>query len=169
MKYLSTIILGFSVLLLTPSAYACSCADNNHSFIQNAEKAKLVIRGKVLEYHWYKGDKSETRPPLAMTVAVKEVYAGATTSKTIMVWGDNGIICRPYVSQFPVGTEWVLALSPDSWSKKGELAISSCGEYSLKVNGSNVMGKVIDGSAKGKGKSQVMSLPSFRKLFKSTL
>jgi hypothetical protein len=167
MKYLSAIILGFSVLLLTPSAYACSCADNNHSFIQNAEKAKLVIRGKVLAYHWYKEDK--TRPPLAMTVAVKEVYAGGATSKIIMVWGDNGIICRPYVSQFPVGTEWILALSPDSWSKKGELAISGCGEYSLKVNGSNVTGKVTDGSAKSKGKSQVMSLPSFRKLFKSTL
>jgi hypothetical protein len=167
MKYLSAMILGFSVLWLTPSAYACSCADNNHSFIQNTENAKLVIRGKVLAYHWYKEDKTKTRPPLAMTVAVKEVYAGAATSKTIMVWGDDGIMCRPYVIQFPVGTEWVLALSPDSWSKKGELAISGCGEYSLKVNGSNVTGKVTDRSAKGK--SQVMSLPSFRKLFKSTL
>jgi hypothetical protein len=165
MKYLSAIILGFSVLWLTPSAYACSCADNNQSFIQNAEKAKLVIKGKVLAYHWNKGDKAKTRRPLAMTVAVKEVYAGAATSKTIMVWGDNGIICRPYVSQFPVGTEWVLALSPDSWSKKGELAISGCGEYSLKVNGSNVTGKVTDGSAKGK--SQVMSLPNLRKLLKA--
>jgi hypothetical protein len=70
------------------------------------------------------------------------------------------------VTQFPIGTEWVLALSKDSWTKKGELAISGCGEYWLQVKGSNVMGKVKDGSSKAK--MNVMSLPDFRKLLKSS-
>ncbi len=165
MKYLSAIILGFSVLWVTPSAYACSCMNNNRSFIQNAKRSELVMRGKVLEYRWRKNDQPEARLPTAMIVEVKEVYRGVATSKNITVWGDNGIICRPYVNRFPVGTEWVLALSEDSWTEKGELAISGCGEYWLKVNGSKVAGEVTDGSFKSK--AQVMSLPRFRQLLKS--
>jgi hypothetical protein len=166
MKYLPAIILGFSVLWVAPSAYACSCANNNRSFIQNAKRSELVMRGKVLEYRWRNNDQPEARRPTAMIVEVKEVYRGVATSKNMTVWGDNGIICRPYVNQFPVGTEWVLALSKDAWTEKGELAISVCGEYWLKVNGSNVAGKVTDGSSKAK--AQVMSLPNFRKLLKPT-
>jgi hypothetical protein len=166
MKYLPAIILGCSVLWVTPSAHACSCMNNNRSFIQNAKRSELVIRGKVLEYHWRRNDQPEARLPTAMIVEVKEVYRGVATSKNMTVWGDNGIICRPYVNQFPVGTEWVLALSKDSWTEKGELAISGCGEYWLKVNGSKISGKVTDGSFKAK--AQVMSLPNFRKLLKPT-
>jgi hypothetical protein len=164
MKHFNTVILGFSALLLAPSASACSCISSNRSFVQLAQRSELVIRGKVIEYGWYKDDKAKTRPPLMMTVEVKEVYRGVTKSNKIIVQGDNGIICRPYVNQFPVGTEWVLALSKDSWTKKGELAVSGCGEYWLKVNGSNAVGKITHGNPKAK--AQAMSLPNLRKLLK---
>jgi hypothetical protein len=164
MKYLTIITFGFSALLLAPSAYACSCLSSNRSFVQLAQRSELVIRGKVLEYRWDRNDKAKTRPPLMMTVEVKEIYRGGTKSNKIIVQGDNGMICRPYINQFPIGTEWVLALSKDSWTKKGELAVSGCGEYWLKVNGSNAIGKITDGSLKAK--AQTMNLPSLRKLLK---
>ncbi|MEH2051386.1 hypothetical protein [Nostoc sp.] len=72
--------------------------------------------------------------------------------------------CRPYVTQFPIGTDWVLALSKDLRTEKRELAISGCGEYWLRVDGSNVVGKVTDGSSKAK--PEIISLPDFRKLLK---
>jgi len=166
MKHIPSIIIGFSILFLTPTAYACNCARSNSSFVQLTKRSELVIRGRVIEYHWNKDDKERKSRPLAMIVAVKEIYKGVTKLGKVTVWGDNGMQCRPYVTQFPIGTEWILALSKDSWTKKGELAISGCGEYWLQVKGSNVMGKVKDGSFKAK--MNIMSLPDFRKLLKSS-
>jgi hypothetical protein len=58
-----------------------------------------------------------------------------------------------------------LALSKDSETQKRELAVSGCGEYWLRVKGSNVIGKVTDGNSKAKPK--VISFPEFRKFLKA--
>ena len=165
MKYIPSIIIGFSILFLTPTAYACSCAKSDKSFVQLAKQSPLVIRGKVIKYHRSKDDREQRGKPQAMIVEVKEVYKGATKLAKVTVWGDNGMQCRPYVTQFPIGTEWVLALSKDYWTQKGELAISGCGEYWLQVKGNNVVGKVTNGRIKAK--PQVVSLPNLRKLIKA--
>ncbi len=185
MKPIFAILIGLSVLLLAPSARGCSCVSNGKSLVQLAKKSQLVIRGKVLEYNWYKSnlqgqrykDEQERKgTPLSMTVEVEEVYKGKIKSRKVVVWGDNGMICRPYVTQFPIGTEWVFALSPDSWTKKGELAISVCGEYLLQVQNNRVlmgqervrdsiMDPVIGGTAKAK--PEVVSLPELRKRLKA--
>jgi hypothetical protein len=187
MKYISAILIGLSVLLLAPPAHACSCVSDGSSLVQLAKKSKLVIRGKVLEYNWYQYDLREQRykkdeqkregRPLSMTVEVQEVYKGKMKSRQVVVWGDNGMICRPYVTQFPIATEWVFALSPDSWSKKGEMAISVCGEYALQVQKDRVlmgqgraqrsiMDPVIGGIPEAK--PQVVSLPELRKRLKAS-
>jgi hypothetical protein len=166
MKYISSIFIGFSILFLTPTVYACSCARSDSSFVQLSKRSELVIRGKVIGYQWHKNDKERKSRPRAMTVEIKEVYKGTTKLGKVTVWGDDGMQCRPYVTQFSIGTDWILALSKDSWTKKGELAISGCGEYWLQVKDSHVMGKVTDGSSKAKPK--VISLPDFRKLLKAS-
>ena len=165
MKYIPSIIISFSTLLLTLPAYACSCAFSERSFIQLTQRSELVIRGKVLDYNWNKGDTEHKIRPNAMIVEVKEVYKGAIKPVQLIVWGDNGMQCRPYVTQFPVGTEWILSLSKDSWAKTRELAISGCGEYWLQVKDGDVVGKVRDG--RFKAKPEVMSLPNFRKLLRA--
>ncbi|MCY7324453.1 MAG: hypothetical protein LH660_22305 [Phormidesmis sp. CAN_BIN36] len=166
MKHIPAIMIGFSILLPTPSAYACSCVDDGSSFVQKAKQSELVVRGKVIEYQWHKDDKERKEVPLAMTVEVKEVYKGATKLRKVVVWGDNGMMCRPYITQFPIETEWVLALSKDAWTGKGKLAISGCGEHWLQVKGSNATGKVTDGSSKAK--PQVVSFSHLRNLLKAT-
>jgi hypothetical protein len=184
MKYIPAFLIGLSVLLFAPSALASSCWSDGTSLVQLAKKSELVIRGKVLEYNWYQynplgqryKDKRERKGrPLSMTIEVQEVYKGKPKSRQVVVWGDNGMISRSYVTQFPIGTEWVFALSPDSWTKKGELAISVCGEYALQVQNNRVlmgrkrenqgiMDPVIGGSAKAK--PEVVSLPELRKRLK---
>lgn len=165
MKYISSIIIGLSVLLLTPTAYASSCARSDRSFVQLAKQSPLTIRGKVVKYQWSKDDREQKGIPTAMIVEVKEVFKGVTKQAKLTVRGDNGMQTRPYVTQFPIGTEWVLALSKDYWTQKGELAISICGEYWLQVKGNNVVGKVTDGRIKAK--PQVISFPNLRKLLKA--
>jgi len=164
MKYLSSIIIvGISIFLLTPSAHACSCS-GRRSFVESAEESELVVRGKVISYQWQKDVDQQKARPLAMTVEVEEVYKGKTKLGKITVWGDNGNQCRPYVTRFPIGTDWVLALSNDSEDSQEELAISVCGEHWLQVQGRNVIGKVTDGSSQAK--PQVISLLELRKLLK---
>jgi hypothetical protein len=81
-----------------------------------------------------------------MLFEVTEIFKGTVKSRKLFVQGDNGMQCRGYITQFPVGTEWILALAPDRDTKKGELAISSCGECGLAVKGNQVVGRVtVDG------------------------
>jgi hypothetical protein len=187
MKHISAILIGFSILLFAPSARGCSCFSDGSSLVQLAKKSELVIRGKVLEYNWYQynplgqrykddREQKEKGRPLSMTLEVQESYKGKPKSRQIVVWGDNGMICRPYVTQFPIGTEWVFALSPDSWTEKGELAVSVCGEYSLQVQNNRVlMGQgrsrrsIMDPviSVTAKAKPQIVGLPELRKRLKA--
>ena len=66
------------------------------------------------------------------------------------MWGDNGALCRPYVTSFPVGSEWVFALDGPG-SKPGmtsDHTISACGSYWLAVrDGSLVRGNLDDGTS----------------------
>jgi hypothetical protein len=165
MKYLPSAIVGISVLLFAPSAHACSCAVSNRGFVGLAEQSEVVVRGKVIAYQWGKDDKQDGSIPPAMTVEVNEVYKGTMSRSKVTVWGDNGMQCRPYVNQFPVGTEWVFALSSDPGSSKGELAVSICGDHWLPVNSKSVKGNV-DG--RSKSKSQIIGLPALRKLLKNS-
>jgi hypothetical protein len=153
-------LMGGAILWFAPAASACSCA-TAAPFVKAASASTLVVRGKVLEYQWHPADTKHERPQ-SMVVEVQEVLRGVTSSKRVTIAGDNGMICRRYVSEFPVGTAWVLAVSPDQWSEKGELAISSCGEYALKVQDNKVQGRI---SPRAKA-SESMTLANLRKLLK---
>jgi hypothetical protein len=163
MKRYATIgfgVMSGAALYFAPAAMACNCAVND-TFGTVAPRSQLIVRGKVLNYQWDQADKQHDRP-MAMQVEVQEVLNGVNASKQVTIAGDNGMICRRYVSEFPVGTEWVWAVSPDTWSKNGELAISSCGEYALAVKDDKVQGRI---SPKAKV-AESMTLTNLRKLLK---
>ncbi len=66
----------------------------------------------------------------------------------IEIWGDSGMMCWPYISEFPEGTTWILALShgDEQWGhreeSKTDYAISVCGEYSLRLKKNSVIGLI---------------------------
>lgn len=165
MKIKSTlpILPLFAILFFGQPAHACSCAFSNESFVQLAQESQLVIRGKVLAYNWPAFDLAKQGRPISMTVEVKEVFKGSVRLSQITVWGDNGIQCRPYVTQFPIGTEWIWALSSGP-SERSELSISICGEYSLSVQGNQVKGRIINGNETAK--PQILSIPELRQRLK---
>ncbi len=160
-KFISGLVFGFAVLLLAPTAQACSCA--NLTFMPTAKRSDSVIRAKVLEYRWDQPDRKQM--PVAMIVEVKEVYKGTIKSRQVKVLGDNGITCRPFVVKFPIGTEWVFAVSEISYGVgKKELALSNCAE-SLAVKGDRATGNVNGVGANPK--PQVVRLSDLRKLLKA--
>lgn len=77
-----------------------------------------------------------------MRVEILEVIAGSTETNTIEIWGDNGAQCRPYVTQFPIGTEWILGIGSDFAPTNPTYVISVCGAYWLKVDNDQAIGRI---------------------------
>lgn len=128
-------LLGQSAI---PSlALACTCIWSG-PFLKVAPSTALIVRAKVIDYY------GESRGiSLAMDVEVIEVLSGSNDLRQIRIWGDNGSQCRPYVSAFPEGTEWIFAVSPSKNEREsGGFALSACGEYWVKVENSMITGRI---------------------------
>jgi hypothetical protein len=113
-----------------------------------------------------------------MEVEVLETLAGKAPQSVVSVSGDPGNQCRPYVSGFPVGTEWVLALGPAvkdervarlsyamSAPDKGDYAISNCGAYWLEVKDGKAVGNIDIDDYERRHESQVIPLEELRRCF----
>ena len=144
-----TVVLLFAGLLVPSTSAACSCVWGG-PFLTMARRAELVVRSMVLDYH---GESRGIK--LAMDVEVVEVLKGSARAKRIRIWGDNGAMCRPYVSAFPIHTEWILAIDPLP-GRPGEYFISICGEHWLKVQDGQVIGRI--SSSSPSDQQQTMSL-----------
>ena len=130
-----TVALALAGTLVPSTSSACSCMWGG-PFLKVVRRADLVVRAKVLNYH------GESRGiQLAMDAEVVEVLKGSARARRIRIWGDNGALCRPYVSAFPIHTEWILAIDPLP-GRPWEYFISICGGYSLKVRDGQVTGHI---------------------------
>jgi hypothetical protein len=125
-------LLAALVTLLAPAvALACSCLWAG-PFTKVALRADLVVLGEVRSYHRH-----------GMDVAVLEVLRGKEDRRVIRVWGDTGILCRPYVTGFPRGTRWVFAVKRSRGPEAaGDYVISVCGEYWVEARGEEAVGRI---------------------------
>lgn len=174
MRCLRVCFLTVSFLLLAATGsdlLACSCVPLGGSFLKVAAKSELVIRGRVLSH------TGEGKTKTEMDVEVLETLAGQTPKSRISISGDPGNQCRPSVSWFPAGTEWVFALGPaikDAATAtgylmdapdKGDYAISNCGAFWLEVEAEAAHGN-IDRDDKEKDEvRQKLSLKELRRRF----
>lgn len=175
MKAFFLIIIVLLVHGTADDAFACSCVPEVNPFLKVAPKSVLVIRGRVLRHT----GGGET--PREMDVEVLENFVDEAPKKVITVSGDDGGQCRPYVSRFPVGTEWVLALEHAikdaeearhyfmSEPDKGDFAISNCGAYWLAVKEGKVRGNVDDDTEQGKYGNQEIPLEELRRRIKDAM
>jgi hypothetical protein len=132
-------ILTFSLLTITPKIYSCDC-DYQGTFLKVARKSSFVAIIKVNRYLTFKSinDKSI---PLSIEVEVIRSILGNELRDTIIVWGDNGKLCRPYLNQFEVGKYYAIAfqklldpLLENVNNKQNDYYISNCGDYWLTVD-----------------------------------
>lgn len=65
-----------------------------------------------------------------MTVEIVKKYKGSESRKKIKIWGDDGALCRPYVSIFEIGSYYLIApysITKDSGIEKaGDFSFFSC-------------------------------------------
>ncbi|NND65743.1 MAG: hypothetical protein HKM24_07245, partial [Gammaproteobacteria bacterium] len=107
---------------------------------------------------------------LSMRVEVLEVLKGKYSGKFIEIEGDNGMLCRASVSQFPIGTEWIMAVPAQTKQSFFGLLESIvytagiCGEYNLPVEENNISGRIVAQENTNSDKIQVLSLARLREL-----
>lgn len=130
----------FFVVFATSAVFACTCV-NNRPFFDITSNADLIVIGKTTEYH---GFSSFSNQPLAVDVEIQRLIKGNIALEKVRVFGDDGALCRPYVTKFPLNTTWVFALNFLSTGANGQpqYAISNCGEFSLQVKAGRVFGRI---------------------------
>lgn len=125
MKHL--FILLFLLPAFSSQSFACDC-DYEGGFLTVAPNADLIVVVKVTKYLTFKDIYNE-KTPMSMEVEITEVIQGEEKRKTIIIWGDNGALCRPYLNIFKEGNSYVMALNGTN-----DYNISNCGRYWLHVN-----------------------------------
>jgi hypothetical protein len=133
-KLILLVVFTFTVTIT--NLYACSCGYHG-PFLQVAIETPLVGLFKVTKLLTFKNISGKPTP-MSMEVEMIEKYKGEDNRKRIVVWGDPGHLCRPYLSLFTEAQYYVIALNsvgkrmPEE--KETDYFISICGAYWLNVN-----------------------------------
>jgi hypothetical protein len=125
----------------------CGCLWEG-SFADVQAGADLVVAGTV-----------EQRKGNSIDIAIGRTLRGEGWREQVRVWLKTADYCRPPAEDFPEGSRWVLALSrieavPEdgfnpatpnqSYGRKGDDFLSSCGGYWLRWTGDAVTGNLVD-------------------------
>lgn len=107
------ILIATFLLFSTMSTFACDCTcPDDCSFSIVSKNSDFVALVKVIsfdDYLEYKIIGHEVKMPYSMTVEVIKKYKGSENRKTIKIWGDDGMQCRPYLSKFKIGDYYLIA------------------------------------------------------------
>ncbi len=100
-------------MIISYNSFACECeCTGDCTFKGSSSGAGFVALVKVIEYSDfldYEIDGYNKKMPFSMTVEVIEKYIGSETRKKIKIWGDNGMLCRPYIANFEIGNYYLIA------------------------------------------------------------
>jgi len=147
------VLLGQFLTFPLDRAVACSCSWRG-PFLSVFRDAPLVVHGRVLRHH--------TGQHPSMDVLVLDTLAGGLLDSGMRVQMGDGVHCRPEAENFPVGSEWILAINGPGSKPGKDLALSHCGEYWLRVEGDEVSG-CIDGP---QGEVRVLPMSGLRQLMR---
>ncbi len=136
MKRITLIFL--MILISRTFSVACTCGGpDNFCTTITKQPDILIIKGVKVSQRLH-----------GMKMKILEVLNGNESNDTIMVWGDNGALCRVYASNFNVSDTLILALdeiiSGGSIEKVGDYSLSICGKFYLNVVNDTVIGTITD-------------------------
>ena len=99
----------------TATLVSCTCHNQwNDSFKRTTSINDFVGLVKIISFDEYvDGSWSDDKDsiPYVMTVEIIQQYKGALNEETIKIYGDDGVMCRPYLSSFELGEHLLIAPS----------------------------------------------------------
>jgi len=144
-RKLALLLLGCTFANAAAKA-ECDCLWQG-SFAKVEASADLVVSGSITSG---KGN--------SVDLTIDRLLRGDAINPDIRIWLKTGDYCRPEPEDFPVGSEWVMALfrikedveggfSPHtpniSYGRVGDYFLSSCGGYWLNRQGDWVTGNLV--------------------------
>ena len=168
MKKILLTIIG---LIIWTSGQTCDC-DYIGNFLKTSKWAEVVFIVKVKghgDYISLNGAAPNTISiPSTATFEIIKTIKGNTDKKEIRVFGDNGVLCRPYIDTFKKGKYYVVGLYRSDGKEGNETTsdffIAGCGEFWVEYIPDD---KTVTGLIKNKKrKLTTMSLETFEKLIK---
>jgi len=112
------LIIIFFLQIISNNIIACECEClGDCSFHKTVKNSSFVALVRVISYDDYLDNDADDiighadRMPHSMTVEVIKKYRGTETRARIKIWGDNGALCRPYISNFKIGSYFLIAPS----------------------------------------------------------
>lgn len=100
------------------------------------QKSEFVALVKIISFDEYLEGEipgHEGKMPYAMTAEIIKNYKGDKSKRTIKIFGDNGILCRPYLNDFKIDGYYLVAPYPLN-SKKDEYEFLTCRTDYLSVD-----------------------------------
>lgn len=109
-----TLLIISFLIISACNVFSCSCFGAwNDSFRLTAKTSEFVALIKVLSFdHYLEDNIYREKTPYSMTVEIIEKYKGVESRKLIRIWGDNGILCRPYLTEFKINGYYLAAPIP---------------------------------------------------------
>ena len=102
-----------SIVLNTNIIFPCDCGcEGDCSFSVVSQQTELVALVKVISYDDFLEAEImnyDGKMPYSMTVEIIDLYKGEEKRKHIKIWGDNGVLCRPYIARFKIGEYYLIA------------------------------------------------------------
>jgi hypothetical protein len=126
-------------LFVSIKGLTCDCQYGG-SFIKMARKSQVAVLVRVTKFLTFKVINAE-KTAISMEVEIIDVYKGKDTPRRVIVRGDSGDQCRPYLSVFKEGGHYLMALLQESeptdehkGEKQNAYFLSNCGAFWLSVN-----------------------------------
>jgi len=117
---------------------ACSCFSSwNDSFSKTAKTSDFVALVKVLSFDSYLESEYsdvEKKIPYSMTVEIIKKYKGEENRDRITIYGDNGMLCRPYLTDFEINGYYLISPNPLNDSLNTEYDFFACRTEYLEVD-----------------------------------
>jgi len=166
------ILLILSIITWT-TTQACICFSSDGNFLKTSKQVDLVAIVHVKDYQDYLEFNATRNQPLSAMFEIVKVLKGKEDRKEIKVFGDDGSLCRPYITNFKKGEYYVIALRKCNERKRSnsitetadDFFIPGCGEFWVQYNleDNNVVGLI-----NRKRKSTTMTLQKPESLIKGS-
>lgn len=172
---MKTLLLTITGILIWTSGQTCDC-DYIGNFLTTSKWAELIFIVKVKGHGDYisltgAAPPDTVRVPSTATFEIIKTFKGKVDKKEIRVFGDNGVLCRPYIDTFKKDKYYLVGLYRCTGNERDETAddfqITGCGEFWIEYHPES---NSVTGRIKNKRrKPTTMTLETFEKLLKREL
>lgn len=148
---MKTIILILFLSTIQLNVFSCDCYWGG-SFTNSVNNADIILTAKIISYDIFKV-ANDTSFATLMKIEVIEIVALKDSCfnvrdfvikrKYFNIIGNTGSKCSPYISNFPIGTEWIFKLNKAKSNFFSiDFTVSNCATNYLLIDNGIVKGNL---------------------------